>query len=108
MSDLFSRGPARVEETETTHRPQYIRYGNPQAGTALRKTGKNTYYRDGGDWELVTYEHEGKLCGKILNDINEDMKIVEVFPTTEAEWREDNGQYAPGYKEIAEEDNGTL
>ena len=102
------KSQAVPRETETVPRPPYIRYGDPKRGVALRQTGANSYYRDGGVWELITYEHEGKLCGKVIGGIPEDTAIVEVFPTTEAEWREDNGKYAPGYKEIAEEDNGTL
>jgi hypothetical protein len=86
------------EIPKTIERPPYILYN----GSALRKSGPNSYYRDGGDWTLYVYEHGGKLCGRHAR--SEKGVHVEIFPTTEEIWREDNGTYAPGYVEPDEDE----
>jgi hypothetical protein len=69
--------------------PKFV---NINGGSALRLKGKNTYYRDGGCWDIGVKIIDGKLIStSYMGGINNK----ELTPITEAEWRKCNGEYAP-------------
>lgn len=79
--------------------PKFVKLNN----TALRLTG-NEYYRDGGEWsvgynviddKLVSWDHGNWYRDELPHLHNQP--LIEI---TEAEWREDNGQYAPSTEEL--------
>jgi hypothetical protein len=65
-------------------------------------------FKDKGNGEELTIHKYGKAyiikaCGNKV-----DGGFFGYAWGKEAEWREDNGKYAPGYKEIVEENDGAL
>jgi len=70
--------------------PKFVRMGGKN-GTALRLRN-DTYYRDGGAWDVGYKFFKGKLYSSShVSSVNEK----ELVECTEEEWREDNGSYAP-------------
>ena len=82
--------------------PKFAFISNPNSNMSLavRKTGKKTYYRDGGQWSTnVKIVDDKIICtahfvrGHLLTGC------------TEEEWRKCNGQYAPSLKSFKDEDD---
>jgi hypothetical protein len=75
--------------------PHYARLG--QGGPALVHTGTNGYYRHAGEW---TIHASIGVDGRTYSDEKDEPRRFhanghEMVECTEAEWREDQGQWAP-------------
>lgn len=91
--------------------PLYVRLG--QNGSALRRIGsadtatKPIYYRDAGHWDVgalfVGTERTLIAWEPDKNSLTHHLQGTELVEITEAEWRLDNGAWAPiGDKEVQE------
>jgi hypothetical protein len=74
--------------------PQFVSMG----GSALRLTKNNSYYRDGGCYDVY---FEEDINGDLISKFSFESQYTRpLIPITKKEWEKSNGPYAPKVYEI--------
>lgn len=84
-----------IETTLEPKRPHYVMLMSKSGDnfTCLRLTGKKTYFRDAGDWDVDSRFDEETQTFRSVYPTYENLDGLELRPCAREEWAKDNEGY---------------